>query len=264
MTSLTMKKDVGDILDGLASESYPEIVRGLDTLEIFLKSLAPSVRKHHRSGMLDSKLLALISLQNNFQSNIASGLLSTYSFFSNTHLKVENQVLIKANYLLSGMLLIHPESRALFSRGRAMAVMLSFLDSKVFRYSEDVSVSFVSLLIHILIKNVKNMRSFEENNGCQLLIHHLSVSPNDTKDGHRNGDSDEAVRQKILHFKVIEFLIFYLADESELLNLPQNNGARSVSVSEKADLFRPKFPGIDDLIKNLNDLTSLRSFPVNI
>ncbi|OBA22881.1 cell division control 14, SIN component [Metschnikowia bicuspidata var. bicuspidata NRRL YB-4993] len=251
-----MEKDLEGILDHLNSRIHQKISRGLDSLENFLKSFVPSIRKYHRSSFLDNKLASLIALQNNFQYNLASGFMLVYSTFSKSSEKIDDYVLIKTNYLLSGILLIHPESRALFGRGQSMALMLSFLNSKSSAILEDLSISFVSLFIHILMKNLKNVRLFEANNGCQLLIHHLSILPaNSCETSTKESDTS---RQRNLHFKVIEFLIFYLADETELLDLPQNVGAHSMSVREKADLLRPQFPGIDDLIKNLSDLTSLR------
>lgn len=251
-----MQNELSTIIDKLSCDSLPEINQGLDSIEKLLKALAPSIRKFHQTAIIDTKLSPFIALQSNFQYNITTGLISVYQFISKHSPEVSEDVLIRTNYLLSGILLIHPESRSVFSRGKNMALMLSFLDSETSLCLENLSVSFVSLLIHILIKNVKNMRVFEENNGCQILIHRLNMSPVGN-----SGNSNTGGEGKILHFKVIEFLIFYLADESELLNLLQNVGVRSMSVKEKADLFRPKFLGIDDLITSLNDLTSLRTIP---
>ncbi|KAM9903546.1 hypothetical protein OXX79_003289 [Metschnikowia pulcherrima] len=254
-----MQTELCAVLEQINSVDVDRIWKGLKLLEAFLESLSPAVRKYHRSGIVSNKLASFRALQENFQYNVASGLLKTYSLLASSSQTINEIYFAKANFLFSGLLLIHPESRLLFGNEQNMALILSFLDPESGSYKENLGVSFVSLLIHILIKNVRNMRSFEKNNGCQILIHHLNVNPAEVS---QNQDCGRVTKdQSTLHFKVIEFLILYLSDESELLALPNNAGVHGVSVREKADLFRPKFPGIDDLIESLNDLNSLRSAP---
>lgn len=61
--------------------------------------------------------------------------------------------------------------------------------------------------------------------------------------------------QQSLHFKVVEFLIFYMTDESEL----KDGRAPVRTVAEKAGYIKPQFPAIEDLIENLNDLSTQKS-----
>lgn len=235
-----LQREILAIVDALASSSYHEIVLGLVTLESMLHGLVPLVKKFLKSGVHDPRLAAFVSLQDSFQFNLASGLISSYRTFAEIGPVAESTTVVLANRLLQGILLVHPESRNLFGTKGNMQLMLSFLDLEVFAAE---CVSFVSLFIHILLKNIKNMRVFEACGGCLRIIRHLQLSSLENSN----------VLQQNLHFKVIEFLIFYLTDEAEL----QDQSVPVLSVEEKADLFRPDFPAIEELIDNLNDLTSL-------
>lgn len=240
-----LHKELADIVDALNSDDLSQIVLGLSTLDALLHDLVPSVRRFHQSGTCDERLSAFVATQHNFQYNLASAILSAYQTFSEDTEKIRVDTLILMNRLLLGILLIHPDSRKNFGHRRAMQLMISFLDPSHPTFLIDLCVSFISLLVHILLQNVKNMRVFEQCGGCQQVIRHLDPQKGGTAGG-GNGSA-----QQHLYFKVIEFLIFYLTDESELVP------GDTKTIEEKASLFRPDFPGIDDLIANLNDLASL-------
>lgn len=235
-------KELEAIVDTLTSDVLDQVSTGLSALDTLLHDLLPSIRKYHQGLAPDSKLSAFLAAQDNFQYNVAGALLSAYIVFGEQGEIVLAETVILANRLLLGILLVHPESRKNFGHRRSMVLMVSFLDPKHPLFSIDVCVSFISLLVHILLQNVKNMRVFEQCGGCQSVVRHL-----DSKEGRDNGPALQN-----LSFKVIEFLVFYLTDETELGGVGETK-----SVAEKAGLFRPEFPGIDELIANLNDLGSL-------
>lgn len=245
MLALSLNKELAAIVESLCG-SYHEVVLGLATLDLLLLALVPLLRKHQSTGVLDPPLASLVSSQDNFQFNLVSALIQAYRTFDANPGQVEEDQLRLANHLLQGLLLIHPELRRLFARKSAMLLMLLFLDPKHALHLLDVCTSFVSLLVPMLLKNVRNMRVFEACGGCLLVIRQLQFVP----------DEDSGQKQT-LYFKVIEFLIFYLTDETPLHDLPENADQPTLTIGEKADLFRPDFPGINDLIDHLRDLRPL-------
>jgi len=237
-----LEKELEAIVDTLSSDDLNQIALGLSSLDRLLHDLLPSIRKYHQGAAPDAKLAGFLAAQDSFQYNLAAAFISVYSVFDNQGSVALLEMVILANRLLLGILLVHPESRKNFGHKRSMLLIVSFLDPEHPIYSIEVCVSFISLLVHILLQNVKNMRVFEQCRGCQSVVRHL-----DPKNGRGNGTA-----QQNLSFKVIEFLIFYLTDETDM------GGAGEIkTIAEKASLFRPEFPGIDDLIANLNDLGSL-------
>lgn len=242
-----MQEEVRAIAELLLADTYAEITRGIVQLEAFLTTLLPSAKKYHQ-GTIDTRLATFISLQDKFQLNLASAVLLAYQFFWAHPESVRGEDLALANHLLSGLLLLHSDSRTLFSHRRNLTLVLRFLDKDSLLYSTQTSVSAVSLLVHILLKNTRNMRAFEACNGCQIVIRNLNA-----------GSAKCSAEEEQLHFKIIEFLIFYLSDESGLLHLLENVGVPTLTVRQKAEFLRPEFLGIDELIDNINDLTSLNS-----
>lgn len=234
-----------EIADCLSSDSRADVDRGLASLDELLLSLVPSIRKLRSTGFQDTRLAEFCAAQDNFQLNLASALLAAYATLSGPE-PAERQILV-ANRQLQGLLLVHPPSRNVFGRRGAMNIMLAFLDPRHPLYLVAICISCVSLFIHILIKNTANMRMFEECGGPLRIIHYLQHTPQPGP----LGEPDQTLR-----FKVIEFLIFYLGDETEL-GPSQGRKATTLTTQQKADLLRPDFPGINELIENLNDLASL-------
>lgn len=120
--------------------------------------------------------------------------------------------------------------------------------------SVDLTVSFISLLIHILLKNARNIRVFESNKGHCVLMEKLRLSepllPNLVASSGVSGQQD-------LNFKIVEFLVFYLVDEKEADFHDSSAGVPLRSVKDKAALIRPSFEGIDDLVANLGELKTV-------
>lgn len=239
-------KELAAIVDTLLSDNVDQISLGLATLDAFMHDLVASIRKYHTLGISDARLSAFLATQENFQTNLAAAFVSVYRTFSESPAQVLVEKITMANKLLLGILLVHPPSRYTFGNRWTMELIVLFLDPQHPLFLIEVCVSFISLLIHILLQNVRNMRVFEQCGGCQQVVRHLDPP----KSG---GGVESASARQHLYFKVIEFLIFYLTDESLLAG----GLGKTRTTEEKASLFRPEFPGIDDLIDNLNDLTSL-------
>lgn len=248
------QKELALIVELLLSDNVGEIRVALDSLDAFMHEMVSSIKKYHNGSSADSRLLAFLQSQDNFQYNLALAFVSVYRTISESasesgsksDSRVQIETILLANKLLLGILLIHPSSRTTFGIKRNMKLVILFLDPENPYFLIEICISFMSLLIHILLQNVKNMRVFEQCGGCQKILRHLEPL------AHRK-DSELASARQHLYFKVIEFLIFYLTDESELAGGP----GKTRTIEEKASLVRPEFPGIDDLIDNLNDLTSL-------
>lgn len=240
---MLLSSELSEITDKLCSGSFNEAALGVAMLDTVLRSLVPAIKNSRTSGAHDARLAEFLACQDSFQLNMASALLSAYT----TLLESGNSTstILVANRLLQGLLLIHLPSRNIFSRKCAMRTVLSFLEPSYPLYLTEVCVSVVSLLVHILLKNTANMRVFEACGGPLLVIRHLQL------DG-----PDPSTTEQTLRFKVVEFLIFYLGDETEL-GLVHHNRTPTLTTQQKAELFRPDFPGINELIESLNNLTSL-------
>lgn len=246
---MTLKQDVTVIIDKLGSTKPQEINSGLSLLDKCLRNLVPSLRRVQSSGTIDARLSAFVSLQESFHYNLVNAMISIY----HTNAFIRNSSsLIWANSLLCGLLLIHPDSRHLFSTTSNMLLMLLFLDPSHHLYLSETCGSFVSLMIHILLKIPKNMRVFEQCGGCLIIIRLLQLSPGYDDSNDENPQSSAS--QQTVYFKLVEFLIFYMTDEPDI----NDPSVPLLSVREKADLFRPDFPAIEELVDNLNNLSTMR------
>lgn len=248
---MSLKDTLGGIIGQLNTENLKEIENGVNEVDQLLRSLASSIQKLHTSGSMDSRLASFVSLQDNFQYNLSSALLSAYRDILQASDSPRIETILKINTCLMGLLLVHPESRNIFGKKANMLVILGFLDPDNEWYLLEICASFVSLLIHILLFNLRNMRVFEACGGCLTIIHLLQYSPAESKEL----DTQAALQQN-LHFKVVEFLIFYMTDEKEF---GDSGGVPMRSVAEKASFIKPDFPAIEDLIDTLNDLSTTKT-----
>lgn len=234
-----MKKLIADVIQKLTSRSYSQIVEGLNALEPFLLSLAPSVQVSHQTQTADSKLSTFLTLQDSFQFNLILAFLDVYDYLSVIASEVQPCHVLKANHLVCGLLLTHRDSRKLFERRRNMELILSLIDKRHPLSTPEACVSFLSLLVHILVKSSYNLRMFEKVQGCKIISQHLHIMEE------ANPDLEE------LSLKVVEFYIFYLTDERGL-------EGKTRTVEDKANILRPDFPGIDELLRNLENLNTLK------
>lgn len=238
MDMASPRRLVSEIIAGLSSASYPRIVHAIDNLEKYLVSLVPSIELHSK----DARLSAFLGLQDSFQYNLVAACLDAHAFFRANPTLVDPIHILAANQCMCGLLLIHSDSRKLFARRSYMALVLSLLDKLSPLWRPDVCVSVLSLLVHILLKSATNLRVFEALQGLKSVSQHLYVTDDSLCDA--SGQD--------LSLKVVEFFIFYLTDERGL-----EGEARSVE--SKKQILQPEFSGIDDLLRNLEDLTILKT-----
>lgn len=248
-----MEEVVLEVINCLDSRELDDIEKGIVKLDAILTELLPYIVQSRNNPLVprNAKLSNFISLQDSFQYNIASHLIQFYRLVWEDIEHADINIILTCNRLLQGLLLLHPESRTIFNRPNNMNTMLNFLQIEENGESKqhlpiEVTISFISTLIHILLKNLSNFRTFEDNDGCKIVIKKLQLS---SFPPHK--DSQPSNQQK-LKFKIIEFLIFYMTDEYES---PSTSKRRTIQ--EKSELFRPYFPEIDNLVENLNDLKAL-------
>lgn len=219
--------DTSHIVDLL--EDPTSQAEGLHLLDTLLTELVPDIVTWRKTLDMSPKLQRLLRSQDSFETNLTQALLEVYT----TH---DESLLLTANRLLQGLLLLHPELRNIFSRQKNMRLII---ESLALSKLVELDVSIVSLLIHILLKKESNFRVFEKNDGCGTIIKKLKLDNALTKTV-GNGP----LTQQDLNFKVIEFLVFYFEEDGLLLE-------------EKVAFFREDFDGIDELVESLDELKNL-------
>ncbi|RCK54394.1 hypothetical protein Cantr_03983 [Candida viswanathii] len=230
-----MEKELIGIIDLLTSNELGTISEGLNRLHKLLHSLLPSIKQYLMSTSslpVPSNLVQFETLQNNFQYNLTQYLIPIYAY----DMGVEQYLM--CNKLLQGLLLVHPASRRIFNLARNMKVLVDLLESDL---DIELTISLISTLIHVLLKDFENYRVFEKLGGCSVLIRHFKLSSFE-----RIRDGEEEFNNN-LNFKIIEFLMLYLLDEPK--------GGKSIA--EKSQFFVKDFPEIDSLIDNLSQLYNL-------
>lgn len=247
-TYLIMEDAVYNITDQL--ESDDGVADGLQQLDQLLVQLIPSIKTWRKTGTKPQDLATFTQLQDRLESNIASSLLPLYRRFQYELNDTDTSLVITTNRCLQGLLLVHPESRKLFHKAQNMRLVLSMVKNDAGVMGYGVAVSLLSLLIHILLRSLKNFRVFEQNNGCEIVIEKLQLAQS-------LAHKSPSIDQQNLNFKIIEFLVFYLVDETGDDVGFEPGPWPKLTLEEKADLFRPFFAGIDDLIDNLNGLKNL-------
>ncbi|KAK6457993.1 cell division protein Cdc14 [Scheffersomyces xylosifermentans] len=262
-----MEDSIADLIDLLDSSNLKEIQSALNSLDVLLSQLLPEIVKFHKASSAPTptnnnsshppgKLSTFIVLQDNFQYNIASHLINFYKYVLANNTNVDEESLLTCNRLLQGLLLLHPNSRNIFNRTKNMKVILDILEASD-EIGFEATISVISTLIHILLKDFRNFRKFEENNGCSILIKSFKLSSFDMSRKSNSKDTKKTYNQQDLNFKIIEFLIFYLIDETTIANATNDASTPLKSIKQKSDLFKSDFPDIDSLIENLNELKEL-------
>lgn len=238
-----MESAINHIIYSLEGQLWEEICAGVIELNDFLALLVPYVATARNSLTKHPSLARFLALQDGFQHNLASRLLCVYRYTKVDNIQGEKymETILMTNRLLQGLLLLHPDSRLVFSSASNMQCVLQFVGRKDLPLG--LMVLFVSTLIHILLKNSKNMRQFEQLNGCTAVIQHLALLS-------LTEAPQEHLQQQELNFKIIEFLLFYFIDESPL-------PPPRLSTAQKIELFRPGFSHIDVLVRNLDDLRAV-------
>lgn len=279
-----MEQELTQIINLLTSNELPTTLTGLEQTHKLLMSLLPSIKqyqnllmntnnnalmynqRHIKQNRDLQQLIQFQILQDNFQYNLLQYLLPIYDKYELTL----NDYLL-SNQIIQGILLIHPNSKRIFSiNHHNMKIILDLLDgcnnTNNNNNNKDsandnikLSISLISTLIHILLKNYDNYRIFEDLNGCSILIKHFKLSSfenindqnntNTNTNSNNNNNEDEELNNN-LNFKIIEFLMLYLSEEID-------NSRGGKSIQEKSQFFINDFPEIDSLIENLNQLNNL-------
>ena len=229
-----MESRVLAILDELEATDVATLEAGVDLLDGFLYELLPRIRQYHDTGT-DGEIAKFKSLQDNFEFNIVARLLNYYRAVDGQW----GEHTIRANQCLQGLLLTHTSSQKLFHRRANLQLIIDMLDSS----DKDVIISAITTIIHVLLKDLTNFRTFESLGGCSKIINHLDLDESMKIEQLNNHNR----QQQNLNFKIIEFLIFYLIDES-------NMDGPTKSVAEKSSHFKKDFPEIDQLMKSLQEL----------
>lgn len=160
-----------------------------------------------------------LMLQYTFHSNVATHLfrflqrLCTYSRNETNAAQIGDFALTTAD-LLQGAVLLHRDSRSLFSRKPSMSVLVSFLDST---WPKEVESCVIQLLVCCCAETPQNLRTFESVGGFES-VSGLFVS------------NETAVEVK---YKVLEFLYFYLIPET------QEEPAAATMQSSQTAIFHP-------------------------
>ncbi|KAH3661567.1 hypothetical protein OGAPHI_006415 [Ogataea philodendri] len=147
-----------------------------------------------------------LALQNDIHLNVVANLIHN---ISNIAHQKDYELLKICLKVIQGCLLLHPPSRNLFILDSNMLVLLRLLD---LHNPPQVIESVIPTLVSILVRNVPNIRTFENLDGtkamCTLLTHKISTTSSSTG-------------WKEVQVKALEFLFFYL--------IPESHSGRAVS-----------------------------------
>lgn len=235
---------------------------GLHELNELLRSMLPMIEDKRRlmtinntSNRHSSTLYRFTKLQDNFRYNITLNMVKYLEWIYEHIDELDVQLVVLYNRLLQGLLLIHSQSRSIFSNTKEITQLLKFIEKDNSQFPYEITISFITTLLHVLLKNLDNFRIFEECKGCSIIIRKLKISdfsvPEKSIDN--KSHTSKSGSQQMLNFKIIEFLIFYLSDEENLSEYSNNKK----TVKEKSDFFREDLPDIDNLIESLNDLNNI-------
>lgn len=245
----------------LNKQSKEDLELGLKALNELLKSMLPMIEDKRRLMTINATtnrhntIDRFIKLQDNFRYNITLNMVKYLEWMYEHVEELDTQLIVLYNRLLQGLLLVHSQSRSIFSNTKEIAQILKFIEKDNTDFPYEITISFITTLLHVLLKNLDNFRIFEQCKGCSIIIRKLKISdfsvPEKSIDNKSN--TSKTASQQMLNFKIIEFLIFYLSDED---NLPEYNHNKK-TVKEKSDFFREDLPDIDNLIESLNDLNNI-------
>ncbi|GKT52597.1 cell division control protein 14 [Colletotrichum spaethianum] len=199
--------------DGLSSYDGPKIRKGLRQVEGLLAQICLSSPAKARSPTADDesphasggKSLADLSddpafreffkLQEGFEWNVALRLINTLDRLMGKGTDGQNDLLILSSLdLIQGVLLLHPPSKALFSREQNMNLLLDLLEPV---NCPAIQSATLLTLVTALIDTPTNTRAFEALDGL-LTVTSLFKSRSTARE---------------VKLKLVEFLYFYLMPE---------------------------------------------------
>lgn len=238
-----VEKTIAAITRLLSVKNETSIENGLNQLQTLLMAMLPQIEQQKQLVTKTARLGKFLRLQDNFKYNIAWRLQQCLGFLFDHINDIPLNMVITFTRLFQGILLLHENSRCIFTDDEEMNKVLRFIELDNDECGFEITIGFISLLVHILLKNYDNFRTFERCGGCSVVIRKLNL-----EDFQLVKSESRTINQQTLNFKIIEFLIFYFTEES---------GDVKRTVHQKAELFKPEFPGINTLIESLNDLHTL-------
>ncbi|KAF9882330.1 cell division control protein 14 [Colletotrichum karsti] len=196
--------------DYLSSYDGPKIRKGLRQVEgllaqICLSSPSKSSKSDDESSQARGKSLSDLSddlafreffkLQEGFEWNVALRLINTLDRLMGKGADGQNDLLILSSLdLIQGVLLLHPPSKALFSREQNMNLLLDLLEPV---NCPAIQSATLLTLVVALIDTPQNTRTFEALDGL-LTVTSLFKSRSTARE---------------VKLKLVEFLYFYLMPE---------------------------------------------------
>lgn len=287
-----VKSTLDDIIQKLSSSKLEIECEGIEDLDKLLFQWLPQIifyqknlnnlrspsKQHCKSTNNISKtckeLLIFIELQDFLEYNLMNHILNYLRNVLKNLQEAISETFFTAHSLIQGILLLHPKSRHLFRVSSNMDTVLAFLkfpsdESKsrntIFTNTNDAekkisieaAITLVTTLIHVLTNDFHCFRTFEQCNGCTILIKHFFVDASifnihkSISSPSVDVSSECIYRFQDLNFKLIEFLIFYYHEEE----YETESRFEIKTDAEKSDMFRPNFPYIDNLIENFNKLS---------
>lgn len=122
---------------------------------------------------------------------------------------VKNQIICLNLKILQGCLLLHPNSRKLFHNEHSMSILVGLLHPKLnASMRTNIIICCIPTLVSSLVRNVANLRLFEQLNGPEIICNLLKG-----KNISINNRIDDEVEWQKVQVKVLEFLFFYLVPE---------------------------------------------------
>ncbi|TQN72371.1 Cell division control protein 14 [Colletotrichum shisoi] len=271
--------------DGLSSYDGPKVRKGLRQVEGLLAQICLSSPAKTRSPTADDeatrrgaggKSLADLSddpafreffkLQEGFEWNVAMRLINTLDRLMGKGTDGQNDLLILNSLdLIQGVLLLHPPSKALFSREQNMNLLLDLLEPV---NCPAIQSATLLTLVTALIDTPTNTRTFEALDGL-LTVTSLFKSRSTARE---------------VKLKLVEFLYFYLmpevasvprasatalhqrspsklaasttaADASHARNRAGSESADTLTTEEKQELLGRHLSNVEDLVRDLRTCT---------
>ncbi|KAI9891558.1 MAG: hypothetical protein M1814_002681 [Vezdaea aestivalis] len=186
-----------------------------------LSPATTSQQKELNSLKDDPAFREFFKLQEGFEWNLAIRIINCLDKLLGKGSTGQNDLLIvSALNVLQGILLLHPPSRALFSRDIYMNLLLDLLDSPS---CPAVQSGTLSVLVTALLNQPANTRAFESLDGFLTLTAVL----------HQRSETSRDVRTKLA-----EFVSFYLLPETPSLDSGNSSLASSCGNAPSTPLRR--------------------------
>ncbi|EFQ28276.1 cell division control protein 14 [Colletotrichum graminicola] len=252
--------------DGLSSYDGPKVRKGLRQVEGLLAQICLSSPAKARSPTTDDsspraggKSLTDLSddpafreffkLQEGFEWNVALRLINTLDRLMGKGTDGQNDILILSSLdLIQGVLLLHPPSKALFSREQNMNLLLDLLEPV---NCPAIQSATLLTLVTALIDTPTNTRTFEALDGL-LTVTSLFKSRSTARE---------------VKLKLVEFLYFYLmpevpstpstpaADASRPRSRAGSESAGTLTTEDKQELLGRHLSNVEDLVRDLRTCT---------